>query len=76
MPHSRGPRQPISPHPNGKPTFAMNPVEDLPVEELSSWDDQNIATEYIAEPVYSSQALYGISQPDDPHGPEKQSPNK
>lgn len=58
---ARGPRQPVSAAPNGNPDYTFNPMEDLPVEEYASWEDLNVSADYMTEPVFSSQALYGIT---------------
>ena len=67
MQHRRGPRQPISINYNGELDYTFNPMEDLPVEEPAPWGDSrisytNIAADYISEPVFSQEALYGIAQ--------------
>ncbi len=64
MKRKAGPTNPVSPHPNGFPTYSMNPVEDLPVAE-DYLIEMNFADEYYTEPVFSSQAIYGFA-----HEPE------
>ena len=66
MRRKAGPVNPVSPHPNGIPGYCFNPMEDLPVAEDHQME-HSMAGSYT-EPVFSSQAAYGVSHQAETHG--------
>lgn len=60
--HSLGPINPVAQQPNAINAYTKNPLEDLPVKEQM---ESNVAGDYCSEPVFSAQAIYGIT-----HHPE------